>query len=49
MAGELKLVSFKDAKKMKFGILLKGKLVSRHRTLSSARKKFNKALRIAKN
>ena len=50
MAKELQLVKLKDArgKELKYAILLKSRVVSRHRTLSNARKKFNKALRIAK-
>ena len=47
--GKLQLVSLREGKGHKYAILLKGSVVSRHRTLSSARKKFNKALRIAKS
>ena len=50
MAKELQLVKLKDprGKELKYAILLKSRVVSRHRTLNNARKKFNKALRIAK-
>ena len=49
--GKLQILQLKTKSKneLNYVIALNGRIVSKHRTLAGARKKYNKALRIAKS